>query len=259
MSPITAITERDIDYFLIQVVNTYRGSIVIVKTGDDERITEAKVDQQGIQRIHIRNAGLLMRVSENGGVEIYRVSSPTANNKKTIRVFTLFTENLPFGNPKLLDAIINDDELLREFGSDLKAIYAALKQKPKFENKMDLSEAKTRLYRQNSQNRQFTRASQTPPAEKPVEKPAETVETKAETKVADFVPETPQDTLPANESGKSKKTPKDRKSKPQNDSGDPKAGKKAKAAQEKDREKEAEDDLKSVRSLADLGSIVSKK
>ncbi len=239
MSPITAITEKNIDYFLIQVVNTYRGSTIIAKTGDDERIKEAKMDQQGIQRIHMRNVGLLMRVSENGSVEVYRISSPTENNKKTIKVFTLFAENLPFENSKLLDALINDDELLREFGSDLKTTYESLKQRPKFENKMDLSEVKGHIYRQHAPNREFKRVEPETPAQS-------------------FLPEMPK--IPEIPADKPEKTTRRKKAETPAEKSDKKAAAtQKKKITEKIREKEDEVDIKSVKSFADIQDLLPKK
>lgn len=80
------------------------------------------------------------------------------------------------------------------------------------------------------------------------ETPAEkSVEVKVETKINDFVP--PQKTEP-----KIQKSMTTKKSNKKDD--DPKVGKKAKAVKDKDREKQDEIDLKSVKSFADIGKLV---
>lgn len=127
--PSTELTEKEIDYFLIQIVNSYKGATLIVKSGEKNKSKEIRVDKNGIQRCNIRNAGLVTRVNQRGDVEIYYVSSPTIENKKQIKVLTIFEDNLPFEDSGLIDTVIENEEKLKPHGTELKEAYAKLKAK----------------------------------------------------------------------------------------------------------------------------------
>lgn len=129
ISPTTALTEKDINFFLIQAKNTYKGSTIVVKTGAKEKPGKIKVDGEENQRCNIRGAATIIRVSQNGNVEVYRVTSPTVDNKKQIRVFTRFEDILPFENEHLLNATIEDNEVLKEFADDIKRAHTETKEK----------------------------------------------------------------------------------------------------------------------------------
>lgn len=143
--PTTELTEKDINFFLVEVVNTYMGAEMIVRTGDKEKPREIRVDKFGNQHCKISKAGTIIRVSRWGKVEIFHVTSPTVNNRKYIKTFPVFEDNLPFENSSLLDAVIKDEPVLKQFESDIKKAYDTIKEAPKFENKMNLSEVKYNL------------------------------------------------------------------------------------------------------------------
>jgi len=143
-SPVTGLAEKDMDYFLIQAVNTYGGSTLIVKHAESGKSKEVRTDKRGNQRCNIRSAGIVIRVNQNGQVEVYYVASPTVNDKKEIQCHTFYEGNLPFGNSQILDVMLAADKNLNEHAEDIKAAYKQIKE-DKFENKMDLSAAQLRL------------------------------------------------------------------------------------------------------------------
>ena len=125
-SPTTALTEKNINYFLIQARNTDQKSTIVVKTGAKEKPGKVKADGEGNQRCNIRGAATIIRVSQNGNVGIYRVNSPTIDNKKQIKVSILFKGTLPFKNKRSFNAKIKKNKIPKEFVPDLKKAYASI-------------------------------------------------------------------------------------------------------------------------------------
>ncbi|GAG36777.1 unnamed protein product, partial [marine sediment metagenome] len=140
--PTTELAEKNMDYFLIEVVNTYKGAKIAVKKEGKEK--NVWVDQKGIQRARINGSGQIIRVNNRGHVEIYYISSPTENDKKKIKYLVRFEDDLNFilRNPQLLQKRIEDDktETLKEHEEEIKKLHKSVTEE-RLEKKANLSQA----------------------------------------------------------------------------------------------------------------------
>jgi len=147
-SPATELAEKDMTYFLIQAVNTYKGSTLIVKNAENGKLREIRTDRRGIQKCNIRGSGIVIRVSQRGHIEIYYVTSPTENNKKKVKYHTLFEGDIPFNNSHIANIMIEDNEYLKAHAEDIKKAYEQIKEN-KFENRLDLSEVQLQQFKKD--------------------------------------------------------------------------------------------------------------
>ena len=71
ISPTTELNERDVDYFLIEVVNAYREARMAVKTRikNKWRDKEVRTDRKKIQRCRVNGLSLMIRVTTQGKTE----------------------------------------------------------------------------------------------------------------------------------------------------------------------------------------------
>lgn len=154
MSPVKGVSESNVDFFLVEVVNTFGGSRMVARVGKEDRSREPYTDSRsGKQMLRLSGgaAATLVRVHNTGKVEMLRVSSPIVNNRKTIEVFSLFEGNLPFENEAVFKAVVTGNETLSQFAEDIRQLHKqAASSKPRerrpFERRdFDLSQAKANL------------------------------------------------------------------------------------------------------------------
>ncbi len=148
-SPTTELNEKDIDYFLIEVVNAYREARIAVKTRTKNkwRNKEVRTDRKKIQRCRVNGLSLMIRVSAQGKTEIFLLSSPTENDKKKVNYSVIFNNDLVFEDENLFNMMIEQNNL-QDYKSELKQLFNLAKTR-KFKHNMDLSKAKYNLYVSN--------------------------------------------------------------------------------------------------------------
>lgn len=132
-SPVAGITEDDVDFFQIGVINTCEDSRMLARVGNNDRPKYPFTDENsGKQRIRLtgKDATTLIRVNKEGHVEILRVSSEVINNRKQIEALSLFKGKLLFKNEAKLKVVISDNEFLSLFEKDIKELHDSLN-KPK--------------------------------------------------------------------------------------------------------------------------------
>jgi len=154
-SPLPEISESDINYFLMEVVNAYRGgsrmavkSLISANKWKDKPV---RTDKRKIQRCRVNGRSEIIRVDVNGKAEIYSISAPTVNDKKEVISSTIFCGNLPFENTNAFQNMIKRYSFLEEHKNDLKRLYdlVTAQKSTRFSQRLDLSQAKHNLHKQS--------------------------------------------------------------------------------------------------------------
>lgn len=87
--PLEELSEKDMSYFLVQVVNTFSGAQLLVRVNGKEK--EVKTNKKDINYCFVRgNAQVLRYDRKRKYLEIYHVNQFTVENKKKIVPKTIF-------------------------------------------------------------------------------------------------------------------------------------------------------------------------
>lgn len=114
--PLEELSEKDMSYFLIQIVNTFPGGQVLVKVNKKEK--EVKTNRKGVQYCFIRGSAQVLRCDRKRRyLEIYDLHQFTIENKKRIVSRTIFE-----GWIENTKELVKEFPVLKEFEAEIEKL-----------------------------------------------------------------------------------------------------------------------------------------